>query len=180
MKKIRLFATLAALMGACGGNPPNQSDTSVTPAPDSGTPAPDAGQSDSPTLVDAAVDTDAPVVPADSPVVTNDAPPSECWSQACGRQDIYRMNGTHNDDVSLSCDMMGQRISLSPAGLGCIASCHGDTCSCELDDTDGISVQVRNVRQSDGNCGSTSQLSYTQNGTPMTPSSSDVDRFIKR
>jgi hypothetical protein len=147
MKKIRLFATLATLMmGACGGNPPNQSDTSVTPAPDSGTPAPDAGQSDTSPPVDAAVDNDVPVVPVDSPSPEDvqTAPDAEmnipgigpvimtgafqCASRLCRQQVVTGST----EPCRVTCNSAMTRAELSAIGFSAgngWADCRGNNCS---------------------------------------------------
>jgi hypothetical protein len=140
----------------------------------------DASQSDSSPTEETLVDNDVPPPPVDSPVGNDAAMPSDdCWAQACGAQNVYLIDGNPRDVVSLSCDMMGQRISLSPAGLGCVATCHGDVCACSLDDTDGVSVESHNVRV-DGHCGLTTRFSYTRNGTPMTPGPTEIGQLVRR
>ncbi len=150
MKKIRLFATLATLMmGACGGNPPNQSDTSVTPAPDSGTPAPDAGQSDTSTPVDAAVDNDVPVAPVDSPspedvqtapdadtiipgigpVIMNGA--FQCASRLCREQVVTGSTSPRR----VTCNSAMTEANLSSIGFNAgdgWAACRGNNCSMRM------------------------------------------------
>ncbi len=148
MKIRMLFATLAALMGACGGNPPNQSDTSVMPSPDSGTPAADAGQSDSPTPVDAAVDTDAPVVPEDTqspadvqrdaemnipgigPVIMTGA--FQCSTRLCRDQQVTLSNGvTDTEPRRVTCNMAMTEAELSAIGFSGgdgWATCRGNSC----------------------------------------------------
>ena len=146
MKKIRLFATLATLMmGACGGNP-DQSDTSVTPAPDSGTPAPDAGQSDTSPPVDAAVSNDVPVVPVDSPSPEDvqTAPDAEmnipgigpvvmtgafqCASRLCREQVVTGSTSPRH----VYCNSAMTRANLTSIGFTAgngWADCRGNNCS---------------------------------------------------
>ncbi len=172
MKSFLLALIAAALMVACGSPNPGSNDTSVTGRSD-------ASQSDTSTPVDAAVvDNDTPAT-EDRPIVTNDTGETEnCWAQACGSQDVYSMDGSHRDGISLSCDMASQRISLSPAGLACIANGNGDTFECMLDDTDGISVRGENIREN-GHCGPTSRLTYFRNGQQMTLTSG-IERLVRR
>ena len=180
MRKFALTLT-AVLMAACGNGPDpvSPSDDTSMLMPDGGNPTPDVVSNDSsPQVMDSSTPVDAALPTDDQPAVTPDAgnepdagPTTEpsCWTQVCGVQEVYFMDGSHMT-VTIRCDMRNGQVGLDPVYISCVANCASAHCTCDVEGMTGLSAYLENALV-DGRCGDQTNVRYTLNGSPMTPTS---------